>query len=135
MTVHGRQLPGRLGTTERSHAVRKDILEFVSQKIGTSGFAPTIREIGTAVGIASTSQIAGHLDALCSLGLLERTTDTARGLALGVNTIADVSFMCHAATRWGGTEVADHLHNACPGHVFQAWDQRDFECRCGCHGA
>ena len=133
MTVHGRQKEGMLGTTQKSHDVRKAILDFVSERIGSSGFAPSIREIGDAVGIASTSQIAGHLDALCSLGLLERTTGTARGLALGVNTIADVSFMCHAATRWGGTEVADHLHNACAGHVFQAWDQREFECQCACH--
>lgn len=133
MTIHNRQLPGQLGSTQRSHQARKDILDFVSERIGKSGFAPSIREIGGAVGIASTSQVAGHLDALCSLGLLERTTDTARGLALGMNTIADVSFMCHAATRWSGTEVADHLHEACPGVVFQAWDQREFECQCEHH--
>ncbi len=135
MTVHGRQ-GTQLGATEGSHRSRKAILDFVSERIGSSRFAPSIREIGQAVGIASTSQVVGHLDALCSLGLLERTAGTARGLALGMNTIDNVSFMCHAATRWGGTEVAVHLHTACPGHVFQAWDQREFDCECGCgHGA
>lgn len=132
MTVHGRQTEGMLGTTQKSHDARKAILDYVSERIGGSGFAPSIREIGKAVGIASTSQVTGHLDALCSLGLLERATDTARGLALGINTIADLSFMCQAATRWSGTEVGRHLHQGCPGHVFQAWDQREFDCQCGC---
>jgi hypothetical protein len=134
MTIHGRQ-GAQLGATEGSHRIRKAILDFVSESIGKSGFAPSIREIGAAVGIASTSQVVGHLDALVSLGLLERTGSTARALALGRASITDMSFMCHAATRWGGTEVADHLHEACPGHVFQAWDQWEFECECGCHVA
>lgn len=134
MTLHGKH-GAQLGATDESHRSRKAILDFVSECIGKSGFAPSIREIGAAVGIASTSQVAGHLDALVSLGLLERTGFTARGLALGRASIADMSFMCHAAIRWGGTEVAAHLHEACPGHVFQAWDQREFECQCDCHVA
>ncbi len=133
MTVHGREREGMLGMTERSHEARKVILDFVSERIGSSGFAPSIREIGAAVGIASTSQVVGHLDALCSLGLLERTAGTARGLAMGPKTVVNMSFMCQAATRWAGTEVAAHLHEACPGHVFQAWDRREFDCECECH--
>ncbi len=132
MTVHGREREGLLGMTERSHEARKAILDYVSQRIGSSGFAPSIREIGDAVGIASTSQVVGHLDALCAKGLLERTADTARGLAMGPKSLADLSFLCQAASRWSGTEVGDHLHNACPGHVFQAWDQREFACQCEC---
>lgn len=134
MTVHGRQ-GAQLGATEGSHRSRKAILDFVSESIGKSGYAPSIREIGSAVGIASTSQVVGHLDALVSLGLLERTGSTARGLAMGRATMVDMSFMCHAATRWNGTEVAEHLHEACPGLVFQAWDQREFKCQCVCHHA
>lgn len=134
MTVHGREREGLLGMTQRSHDVRKAILDFVSERIGSSG-PPSIREIGQAVGIASTSQVVGHLDALCAKGHLERTGGTSRALAMGPKAVANLSFLCQAATRWSGTEVADHLHTECPGHVFQAWDQREFECQCVCHVA
>ncbi len=135
MTVHGREREGMLGMTQRSHDARKAILDFVSEKIGSSGIAPSIREIGAAVGIASTSQVVSHLDALCAKGLLERTAGTSRGLAIGPKSVANLSFLCQAATRWSWTEVGDHLHTTCPGHVFQAWDQRGFDCQCVCHVA
>ena len=40
------------------------ILEFVNQFIHENGFAPSVREIGTAVGLSSTASVSYHLQQL-----------------------------------------------------------------------
>ncbi len=110
------------------------IFTYVSMHITTRGFAPTIREIMEGVGISSTSVVSRHLNQLHDLGHLVRSEGLARGIALGDAAGMNLNFslMCHAATRWAGTDVAAHLHGMCPGHVFQAWDSREFDCACTC---
>ena len=46
------------------------ILEFVNQFIQENGFAPSVREIGTAVGLSSTASVSYHLQQLQAKGLL-----------------------------------------------------------------
>ena len=46
------------------------ILEFVNQFIHENGFAPSVREIGTAVGLSSTASVSYHLQQLQAKGLL-----------------------------------------------------------------
>lgn len=48
----------------------QEILEFVSQFMQENGFAPSIREIGTAVGLRSTASVSYHLQRLQEKGLL-----------------------------------------------------------------
>ena len=50
--------PNELTTREKS------ILEFIRQKIWDSGFPPTVREIGEAVGLRSTSTVHNYLKRL-----------------------------------------------------------------------
>jgi repressor LexA len=59
---------------------RSLILEFVRSYIEEHGFAPSVREIGRAVGISSTKAVKYHLDILVNEGLLKRTPRQARGL-------------------------------------------------------
>lgn len=66
------------GLSER----QKKILNFIEIFIGAHGFPPTIREIGEAVGIASTSVVNYNLNKLVERGLLERAPDVSRGLRL-----------------------------------------------------
>ncbi len=116
---------------------RQRIFTFVSRHIMTKGFAPTVREIMDGVGISSTSLVSYHLNELGKSGHLVRSEGLARGLILGdaAGMNSNLSLTCHAATRWAGTEVAGHLHAMCPGHVFQAWDDHEFDCQCACgHG-
>ncbi len=47
-----------------------DALRFVAQQIRDVGYPPTIREIGTHVGIRSTNGVNEHLMALARKGLL-----------------------------------------------------------------
>ncbi|MBM3323091.1 transcriptional repressor LexA [candidate division WOR-3 bacterium] len=59
---------------------RAKIFEFVRSYIEEHGFAPSIREIGQAVGIRSTKAVKYHLDILVNEGLLQRTDRQARTL-------------------------------------------------------
>ena len=59
-----------------------NILKFIRRYVLEHGYPPTIREIGKAVGISSTSVVKYNLDKLQSLGRLSRMDDVARGLRL-----------------------------------------------------
>ena len=47
------------------------ILEFVNGFIQENGFAPSVREIGAAVGLRSTASVSYHLNQLQEKGLLQ----------------------------------------------------------------
>ncbi len=49
---------------------RADILRFINAHIGDYGYPPTVREIGAAVGLDSTSTTHAHLAILVNGGLL-----------------------------------------------------------------
>ena len=46
------------------------ILEFVNRFVQENGFAPSVREIGEAVGLSSTASVSYHLNQLKAKGLL-----------------------------------------------------------------
>jgi repressor LexA len=58
------------------------ILAFIRQFRDERGFPPTIREIGSAVGISSTSVVKYNLERLEEKGKLERSDEISRGLRL-----------------------------------------------------
>ncbi len=61
---------------------QRNILKFMDRYIGENGFPPTIREIGSATGIDSTSVVNYNLNKLVSAGFLERAEAKSRGLRL-----------------------------------------------------
>ncbi|MFQ3567079.1 MAG: transcriptional repressor LexA [Aggregatilineales bacterium] len=61
---------------------QQNILAFIDSYQTQHGFPPTIREIGNATGIASTSVVNYNLAKLVSLGHLERSARASRGLRL-----------------------------------------------------
>lgn len=58
------------------------ILEFIREFIDENSYPPTIREIGQAVDISSTSVVNYNLNKLVDAGLLERNKEVSRGLRL-----------------------------------------------------
>src|SRR5690348_6335322 len=58
------------------------ILDFVVEYTGEHGYPPSIREIGQAVGISSTSVVDYNLRALERNGLIRRDREVSRGLGL-----------------------------------------------------
>lgn len=68
--------------SERQRAMLQFIREFIHRR----GYPPSIRDIGAAVGISSTSVVDYNLRALERAGYLRRTRDVSRGIEL----LADV---------------------------------------------
>lgn len=61
---------------------QRDILDFIEDFIGENGYPPTIRDIGAAVEIPSTSVVNYNLNKLVREGYLERSKKVSRGLML-----------------------------------------------------
>lgn len=61
---------------------QEKMLEFIREFLEDSGYPPTIREIGKAVDISSTSVVNYNLNVLQEKGFLERGKEVARGLRL-----------------------------------------------------
>ncbi|WP_350257581.1 transcriptional repressor LexA [Scrofimicrobium sp. R131] len=59
---------------------QQQILDFVRQYGKEVGYAPSVREIGRAVGLASPSTVKHHLDYLSRVGLLQRRDRSPRAL-------------------------------------------------------
>ncbi len=58
------------------------ILEFIYNYLEEHNYPPTIREIGKAVGIPSTSVVKYNLERLQEKGCIERSGEVSRGLRL-----------------------------------------------------
>jgi repressor LexA len=58
------------------------ILTFIGQYLDEHSYPPTIREIGKAVGISSTSVVKYNLERLHKKGKIVRVEDVSRGLRL-----------------------------------------------------
>ncbi len=61
---------------------QRQILDFISAYLAEHDRPPTNREIGQAMGIASTGHVDYHLSVLAKKGYIEREANTSRGLRL-----------------------------------------------------
>ncbi len=61
---------------------QQDILEFIKKEIQTKGYPPSVREIGMAVGLSSSSTVHSHLATLEQKGYLKRDQSKPRALEL-----------------------------------------------------
>jgi repressor LexA len=61
---------------------QKEIFEFISKYASKYGYPPTVREIGKAVGLHSSSTVHAHLANLEKIGLLRRDPTKPRAIEL-----------------------------------------------------
>jgi repressor LexA len=59
---------------------QQEILDFVRRYIGEHGYPPTVRDIGQAIGLASSSTVHAHLANLERLGALRRDPTKPRAM-------------------------------------------------------
>ena len=59
---------------------RRKILEFIESSVRDRGFPPSVREIGEAVGLASSSTVHAHLNILQEAGYLRRDPSKPRAI-------------------------------------------------------
>lgn len=84
-------MAGRPGTgqkTERREqgevltGKRREILDFIAAELKERGYPPSVREIGEAVGLASSSTVHAHLATLERQGFLRRDPSKPRAIAV-----------------------------------------------------
>jgi repressor LexA len=61
---------------------QQEIFEFIKRYSENNGYPPTVRDIGKAVGLASSSTVHAHLSNLEKLGLLRRDPTKPRAMEL-----------------------------------------------------
>ncbi len=70
---------------------QQDILNFIKDEVKLKGYPPSVREIGEAVGLASSSTVHGHLARLETKGLIRRDPTKPRAIEiLDLDESADV---------------------------------------------
>ncbi len=63
---------------------QREIFDFISTYLSNHGYPPTVREIGKAVGLHSSSTVHAHLSKLENLGVLRRDPSKPRALEVMV---------------------------------------------------
>lgn len=66
------------GRNPRNSKTRNVILDYMISFAREQGRQPSVREIGTAAGLMSTSTTAGYLKRMVNEGLLEKTNQARR---------------------------------------------------------
>ena len=61
------------------------ILEYVNEFVQENGYAPSVREIGAAVGLRSTASVSYHIQALQDKGLLQSPGEKGRKRSIVTN--------------------------------------------------
>ncbi len=66
--------------TEELTTRQKQILRYITKQIQTNGYAPSVREIGRAVGLSSTATVHCYLKKLEELGYIRKENQKGRTL-------------------------------------------------------
>jgi repressor LexA len=74
--------PKEVALTKHDALRRQRIIEYIADTLREHGYPPSVREIASAVGLASTSAVHHHLAALERDGLLEREATQSRAIRL-----------------------------------------------------
>ena len=59
---------------------QQEIFDYVKRHVGEHGYPPTVRDIGKAIGLTSSSTVHAHLGNLERLGLLRRDPTKPRAI-------------------------------------------------------
>ncbi|MGN1420114.1 MAG: transcriptional repressor LexA [Eubacterium sp.] len=67
---------------EKISEKQKQIFDFIKERIASYGTAPSVREIGAAVGLKSTSSVQYNLNALEDAGYIKRDANLKRTIRI-----------------------------------------------------
>ena len=67
---------------------RKEILDFIASQLQSRGYPPSVREIGEAVGLTSSSTVHTHLTTLQRQGYLRRDPTKPRAIEVRYDTMS-----------------------------------------------
>jgi len=93
------------GLTKR----QKEIFEFIKRYSSAHGYPPTVRDIGKAVGLASSSTVHAHLANLEKVGLLRRDPSKPRAIELLDRAAGAAAEAMRAVVRPAGLPLVGHV--------------------------
>jgi len=105
----------RAPDTEQLTARQRRILDFIAATVRERGYPPTVREIGEAVGLTSSSSVHAQLATLERRGLLRKDPTKPRAMALSDTSRAEGVVVPLVGRIAAGTavladqQVEDHL--------------------------
>ena len=67
---------------KRTETRQLEVLKYIYEQVELKGYPPTVREIGKAVDLSSTSTVHGHLARLEKKGLILRDPTKPRAIEL-----------------------------------------------------
>ena len=91
---------------------QQEIFDFIKRYSSAHGYPPTVRDIGKAVGLASSSTVHAHLSNLEKVGLLRRDPSKPRAIELldrAASTATDVVDAVKSAVRPSGLPLLGHV--------------------------
>lgn len=68
---------------------QSEIFEYIKQTVHSKGYPPSVREIGEAVGLASSSTVHGHLSRLEEKGYIKRDPTKPRAIEIVSEQLGD----------------------------------------------
>ena len=70
---------------------QQEIVDFIKSYSGKHGYPPTVRDIGKAIGLTSSSTVHAHLSNLEKIGLLRRDPTKPRAIELLIDKAREVA--------------------------------------------
>ncbi len=96
---------------------QRKVLEFLRDEIEKRGYPPSMREIGAAVGLTSTSSVAHQLRALEGLGYVKRDPNRPRALEIFLPDVMAARRSMSSAHDDHGTFDETGINDAAPSAV------------------
>lgn len=90
---------------------QQEILEFIQEYLSSNGYPPTVRDIGGAVGLTSSSTVHAHLANLEKAGAIRRDPTKPRALEI----LADRAGAAASATRRAADRIGQAVTDATSG--------------------
>ena len=88
---------------------QQEIFDFIKRYSAKYGYPPTVRDIGKAVGLASSSTVHAHLANLERIGVLRRDPTKPRAIEMLDKAAAGVRNLVNPGLPLVGQVAADHV--------------------------
>ena len=75
---------------KRTETKQLEVLRFIHERVENKGYPPTVREIGEAVNLSSTSTVHGHLSRLEKKGWIQRDPTKPRAIELTITGLEKI---------------------------------------------
>ena len=67
---------------EKLSRMQQRVYDYIAESIAEHGYAPSVREVGEALGLKSPSTVHFHIKPLQEMGLIEKSAGKGRAITL-----------------------------------------------------